>query len=81
MDFSIESLTAYYGVDWIGMVATFASLYWLAEKKWQAWIFGAIAAFMWTIFSFMAGSIAGVIANVVFFFLNLYGLYKWRKGR
>ncbi len=79
MDFSFSALTSYYGVDWVGMVATFASLYCLAEKKWQGFIFGAIAALMWTLFSFMAHSVAGVIANIVFFFLNLYGLSKWRK--
>ncbi len=80
MDLSIELLTRYYCVDWIGMVATFAHLYYLGEKKWQAWIFGVIASLMWTIFSFMADSVAGVIANIVFFMLNIYGLFKWKKG-
>ena len=69
----------FYGIDWIGMVATFASLWLLGEKKRFGFVIGALAAASWAIFSWLAGSVPGVIANVVFFFLNLYNLSKWSK--
>ena len=61
------------------MVATFASLWLLGEKKRFGFVIGALAAASWGIFSWLAGSVPGVIANVVFFFLNLYNLSKWSK--
>ena len=72
------SIPHFYGVDWIGMVATFTSLWLLGEKKRVGFVIGAIAAACWAVFSYFAGSIPGVITNVVFFFLNIYNLRKWK---
>lgn len=76
----MNDIFKYYGFDWVGMVATFASLYLLGEKKWYGFIFGAIASAAWAIFSYMAGSWASLIANVVFFFLNLVNFWKWKRN-
>lgn len=69
----------YYGFDWVGMVANFASLWLLGDKKWYGFVFGALASFCWGVFSLFAGSWPSLIANVVFFFLNLINLWKWTR--
>ena len=75
----MENALQYYGVDWIGMGATFFSLYWLGDKHWYGFAIGAVAALCWAVFGFMTNSIPATTANVVFFFLNIRGLVKWRR--
>jgi nicotinamide riboside transporter PnuC len=75
----MDDIFKFYGFDWIGMVATFASLWLLGEKKWHGFIFGALASIAWVIFSLLAGSWGSLLANIVFFFLNLINLWKWRN--
>ena len=58
---------------------TFTSLWFLGEKKKIGFVFGAIAALAWAVFSYLAGSWASLIANIVFFFLNIYNLNKWKR--
>lgn len=77
----IQYITQYYGADWIGMFATFFSLYLLGEKKRVGFIFGCVAAIAWLVFSYFAGSIPGAIANGVFAVLNLRGYFRWGKDK
>ena len=69
----------YYGVDWIAMIASFLSLYFLGNKKKSGFLFGFVANISWLIFGIMSGSIANIVANVAFFILNLRGYIKWKK--
>jgi nicotinamide riboside transporter PnuC len=75
-----ENLGKFYYVDWLAMITNFLSLYYLGDKKWYGFAIGACAALLWAIFSFMAGSLASVIANIIFIILNIRGLVKWRKA-
>ncbi len=79
MDF-FSDVGKYYGVDWVGMITTFGSLYYLGDKKWYGFGAGAVSALAWATFSFLAGSLPGFVANIVFFFLNLRGIYKWKNN-
>ena len=76
----IESALQYYGLDWIGMIATFLSLWWLGDKHWSGFLVGAIAALSWAAFGFLTESAPALFANVVFFFVNIRGMIKWRKA-
>lgn len=73
-------LLQYYGVDWIGMVATFFSLYWLGDKSKWGFVIGGIAALCWATFGVLTASIPATVANIVFFFLNARGFLKWNKS-
>jgi len=69
----------YYGVDWTAMVMTFFSLYYLGEKRRLGFFFGVLASISWLTFGFLAGSIANVLANVIFITLNVRGYINWQK--
>ncbi len=69
----------YYGLDWIGMIAAFFSLWWLVNKHWSGFVVGALAALCWAAFGFLTGSPPAFFANVIFFFVNIRGLLKWRS--
>jgi hypothetical protein len=77
----MENLMQYYGVDWIGMFATFFSLYWLADKKWYGFAIGSISSLCWAIFGILTHSLPATFANFVFFFMNIRGILKWRKNK
>jgi hypothetical protein len=74
-----ETFLQYYGLDWIGMGATFFSLWWLGDKHWSGFLVGALASVCWAGFGLMTGSGPAFFANVVFFFVNVRGAYKWYK--
>lgn len=66
------------GVDWIAMVLMFISLIRLGDHKRDGFAWGLAATVAWAVFNGMVFSIAGVIANVIYFFLNLRGWLRWR---
>jgi hypothetical protein len=74
-----DILLSYYGVDWTAMVMTFFSLYYLGEKRRAGFVFGVLASISWLTFGVLAGSIANVIANVIFITLNIRGYINWQK--
>ena len=74
----MDSLFQYYSVDWLGMGATFFSLWWLGDKHWYGFAIGAVAALCWAVFGFLTHSSPATFANLVFLFLNIRGLMKWR---
>jgi len=74
-----EILLKYHGIDWIAMFMTFFTLYYLGEKRRCGFIFGILASISWLTFGALAGSIANVIANVIFITLNLRGYINWNK--
>lgn len=74
-----DMLFKYYGVDWGAMISTFFMLYYLGNKKSQGFLFGILTSILWIIFNFMAESIPGVFANIVFIVLNLRSYWKWNK--
>lgn len=43
----IESLFQYYGLDWIGMIATFFSLWWIGDKHWSGFVVGGMLGSVW----------------------------------
>ena len=33
-----ESIFQYYGFDWLGMIATFLSIWWIGDKHWYGFL-------------------------------------------
>jgi len=72
-------LIKYYGVDWLATIMSFLFVYNIGNRRRHAFVFGIIANFSWMTFGFMTGSIANVMANIVFVVLNIRGYLKWGK--
>ncbi len=75
----IALLFKYYGTDWAAMIFTFINLYLLGNKNPKGFIFGFLSNICWAVFGLLAGSVANILANIVFFGMNVRGLYNWYK--
>jgi nicotinamide riboside transporter PnuC len=75
----LELIGKYYGTDWLAMSMAFLFIYYVGEKKRHGFIFGILVSIFWLIFAFLAQSVANVIANVAFVFLNIRGYVYWGK--
>ena len=54
----------YYGLDWIGTALGLMSIYYLGRKRKIGFVFRIAASVFWVAFGIVAGTAAGVIANV-----------------
>lgn len=79
MDFLSNVLGPYWGVDWAAMGFTILSIYLLGKKNKMGFIYGFAANACWLVFGIMAGSTANVVANIIFFALNVKGLWNWHR--
>jgi len=75
----MEILLKYHGIDWIAIIMTFLTLYYLGEKRRFGFVFGIVASISWLIFGILVDSIANIIANVIFIALNLRGYLNWKE--
>jgi nicotinamide riboside transporter PnuC len=80
-----EGLLRYFGLDFAGMVLTFASLWLVSRRRPTGFLVGAIANAAWLGFAFLAQSGATVYANLLIGALNLVAWRRWqgeaRAGR
>ena len=74
-----EILLKYHGIDWIAIIMTFLTLYYLGERRRFGFVFGIVASISWLIFGILVDSIANIIANVIFIALNLRGYLSWKE--
>ena len=74
-----EILLKYHGIDWIAIIMTFLTLYYLGEKRRFGFVFGILASIAWLIFGILVDSIANIVANVIFIALNLRGYLNWKE--
>ena len=74
-----EILLKYHGIDWVVIIMTFLTLYYLGEKRRFGFVFGIVASISWLIFGILVDSIANIIANVIFIALNLRGYLNWKE--
>ena len=75
----VESLWKYSGVDWIGIMFSMLSTYYLGKKRKRGFLIGMLGNLAFVVFGFMAGSIANVVANGCYFVLNARGWWKWKE--
>jgi hypothetical protein len=69
----------YYGMDWIATVLGLASIYWLGHGKRLGFVLRIFSSIFWAVFCYMAGTPAGMIANIIAIVLCLRGLEQWKS--
>ena len=74
-----EILLKYHGIDWIAIIMTFLTLYYLGERRRFGFVFGIVASISWLIFGILVDSIANIVANIIFIALNLRGYLNWKE--
>jgi nicotinamide riboside transporter PnuC len=63
------------------MVFGLISTYYLAKQRKRGFLFGAIGGLGWITFGILTQSVAGVLANATFIFLNCRGFKRWKQTR
>ena len=74
----IETLTHYYGIDWLASSLAVLMIYHLGNKNPIGFYFGVSANLTWFVFAIMASSPPILLSNLVFFALNVRGISKWK---
>ena len=75
----MRDIFRYYGADWVGMVFGLISTYYLAKQRKRGFLFGIIGGLGWITFGLLTESIAGVLANATFIFINCRGFFRWKQ--
>lgn len=75
-----ETLTHYYGIDWLASILSMLMIYHLGNKNRIGFFFGISANLTWFIFAIMAMSPPIFLSHLIFFGLNIRGMVKWRKA-
>jgi hypothetical protein len=70
---------SYYGLDWIGTVLGLMSIHYLGRKRKIGFVLRIAASLFWVAFGIVAGTVAGIIANVAVILLSVNGLKQWRS--
>ena len=76
----MDMIFKFYGTDWAAVIFAFLHLHFLGDKRIWGFTFGALSNLCWFAFAVMVGSMAQILANIVFFALNVRGFYKWYKA-
>lgn len=72
----------YYGIDWIdwiAMVLTFLAIWQIGNKNKIGFILMMCGNTSWVAVGYLTGSVAMIIANIIFFSMNLRAIIKWSK--
>ena len=68
-------------LDWAGMICTFLSSYFLANKVRAGWVFYILSSVIWGIYGVaVAHSLPIVIMNLVLLPNAIRGFRNWKKG-
>ena len=70
----------YYGLDWLGTVVGLTSIYYLGQRRRVGFVLRIIASLFWVAFAVVAGTVAGVIANLAVILLSLNGMKEWKRA-
>lgn len=74
----IETITHYYGIDWLASSLSVLMIYFLGNKNRIGFFFGISANLSWLIFAVMASSPPIFVSNCIFLVLNMRGIGKWK---
>lgn len=70
----------HYGLDWIAMLLTFIAIYSLGNKQRRGFVIMMAGNTCWIILAIKFQSLGMILANVVFFAMNLRGFMRWEKS-
>lgn len=76
----LETLSKYYGLDWIGMIGSLYFLFLIGNKKRYGFIIYVIANIAWLIVNYMAQIWPGVIVCIILIGLNIRAYTKWKNN-
>lgn len=75
----LEHIHQFYGIDWIAMALTILAIWQLGNKSKMGFVYMMIGNAGWVAMGAMTQSLAMVLANSIFFFMNGQALWKWIK--
>lgn len=64
-------------MDWFAMIFTIAGVWLLGSQKASGFVFGMIGNVLWVGFALNTGQLRILGLNVLFFALNIRGLWNW----
>ncbi|TOG29926.1 PnuC protein [Vibrio parahaemolyticus] len=67
----------YYGIDWVALVLTFLAIWQIGNKNKIGFILMMCGNTSWIAVGYLTGSVAMIIANIIFFSMNLRAIIKW----
>ncbi len=71
----------YYGVDWIAMFMSLASIYLLGNKNRWGFLVFAMANAIWIFLGLTWMHSLGIaIGNIIFMLINLRGFWRWQQA-
>lgn len=73
-----ETLTHYYGIDWLASSLSLLMIYSLGNKKRIGFYFGVAANLTWLVFAIITFNPPIFLSNTVFLVLNLHNISKWQ---
>ncbi len=71
----------YYGVDWAAMALTLVAIYLLGDRRRMGFVLMILGNACWVVLGVLTGSLAMILANLVFAGMNVRGLVKWSADR
>lgn len=75
----MELVTQYYGIDYVAMGLTFATIYLIGNKKRYGFLYGLAGNAFWILYAVLAVAPAIFLVNLVLGILYLRGYFKWRE--
>ncbi|WP_434361172.1 PnuC protein [Parasalinivibrio latis] len=72
-------LWQYFGIDWAAMVLTFLAIWQIGNKNRVGFVLMMVGNGCWVSLGVMTGSLAMVVANVLFLLMNVRALLKWSR--
>ncbi|MCE2571214.1 nicotinamide mononucleotide transporter [Motilimonas eburnea] len=69
----------YHGIDWLALVLTFLAIWQIGNKNKIGFILMMCGNTSWIAIGFLSDSMAMMMANVIFFTMNVRALVKWSQ--
>ncbi|WCP83882.1 nicotinamide mononucleotide transporter [Vibrio harveyi] len=69
----------YHGIDWVAMVLTFLAIWQIGNKNKIGFILMMCGNTSWVAVGYLTGCVAMIIANIIFFSMNLRAIIKWSQ--
>jgi nicotinamide riboside transporter PnuC len=76
-----ELFTQYYGLDWLAMIMSLLSMYYIGNKKRIGLVFGLIAGITWVAVNILINLMPGLLLNIILITLNIRAYIKWGRDK
>jgi hypothetical protein len=69
------------GVDWLGMVFTILSLYYLGKHYKRGFLFSIASSLCWMVFGFLVHSWAAIVSNLIYILFSIKAWHQWKADQ